>query len=76
MQDYSSEVKDFFSGDEQLATEVEFALKTAEKDREMEEQMNKCSLAGDKTPIAQVKAHNTHNPTLIVLLITHNHDIL
>ncbi|XP_062286238.1 condensin-2 complex subunit D3 isoform X2 [Scomber scombrus] len=54
MQDYSSEVKEFFSGDEQLATEVEFALKTVEKDREMEEQMDKCSLAGDfKTPIAQ-----------------------
>ncbi|CAG05147.1 unnamed protein product, partial [Tetraodon nigroviridis] len=39
MQDYRNEVKVFFSGDEQLAAEVEFALKTAEKEREMEKQM-------------------------------------
>ncbi|XP_041803855.1 condensin-2 complex subunit D3 [Chelmon rostratus] len=54
MQDYRNEVKEFFSGDEQLAAEVEFALKTAEKEREMEEQMDNCSLTGDaRTPTAQ-----------------------
>ncbi|XP_042290067.1 condensin-2 complex subunit D3 [Thunnus maccoyii] len=54
MQEYSNEVKEFFCGDEQLAAEVEFALKTAEKEREMEEQMDNCSLAGDaKTPTTQ-----------------------
>ncbi|XP_030581686.1 condensin-2 complex subunit D3 isoform X2 [Archocentrus centrarchus] len=54
MQDYRNEVKEFFSGDEQLASEIEFVLKTAEKEREMLEQMNTCSLAGDaKTPKAQ-----------------------
>lgn len=58
MQDYRSEVKEFFSGDEQLAAEVEFALKTAEKEREMEKQMENCSLSGDpKTPAAQVRTH-------------------
>lgn len=64
MQDYRSEVKEFFSGDEQLAAEVEFALKAAAEDREVQEQMDNCSLAGDpKTPTAQVKAHNTHTHT-------------
>ncbi|KAM7385039.1 hypothetical protein PAMP_001138 [Pampus punctatissimus] len=59
MQDYPNEVKEFFSGDEQLAAEVEFALKTAEKDREMEKQMDNCSLAGDaKTPTAQLPHPN------------------
>ncbi|XP_074503106.1 condensin-2 complex subunit D3 [Sebastes fasciatus] len=54
MQDYRNEVKEFFSGDEQLAAELEFALKTAEKEREMEEQMDNCSLTGDaRTPTAQ-----------------------
>ncbi|XP_070772267.1 condensin-2 complex subunit D3 [Enoplosus armatus] len=54
MQDYRNEVKVFFSGDEQLAAEVEFALKTAEKEREMEEQMDNCSLTGGaRTPTAQ-----------------------
>ncbi|XP_034537815.1 condensin-2 complex subunit D3 isoform X2 [Notolabrus celidotus] len=54
MQDYRNEVKEFFSGDEQLAAEVEFALKTAEKEKEMEEQMDNCSLAGEaRTPTAQ-----------------------
>ncbi|XP_045927155.1 condensin-2 complex subunit D3 [Micropterus dolomieu] len=54
MQDYRNEVKEFFSGDEQLAAEVEFALKTAEKEREMEDQMDNCSLTGDtRTPTAQ-----------------------
>lgn len=58
MKDYRSEVKEFFSGDEQLAAEVEFALKTAEKEREMEKQMENCSLSGDpKTPTAQVRTH-------------------
>lgn len=56
MQDYRNEVKEFFSGDEQLAAEMEFALKSAEKEREMEEQMNSCSLAEAKTPTAQVRA--------------------
>uniref|UniRef100_A0A4W6DN91 Non-SMC condensin II complex, subunit D3 n=1 Tax=Lates calcarifer TaxID=8187 RepID=A0A4W6DN91_LATCA len=35
MQDYRNEVKEFFSGDEQLASEVEFALKKADKEREI-----------------------------------------
>ncbi|KAM3606346.1 uncharacterized protein V6R79_014771 [Siganus canaliculatus] len=47
MQDYRNEVKEFFAGDEQLAAEVEYALKTAEKEKEMEEQMDNCSLAGE-----------------------------
>uniref|UniRef100_A0A8C2WX32 Non-SMC condensin II complex, subunit D3 n=1 Tax=Cyclopterus lumpus TaxID=8103 RepID=A0A8C2WX32_CYCLU len=51
MQDYRDEVKEFFSGDEQLAAELEFALKTAEKEREMAEQMDSCSLTADtRTP--------------------------
>lgn len=59
MQDYRNEVKEFFSGDEQLAAEVEFALKAAEKQQEMEEQMDDCSLRGDdKTPTAQVQTRN------------------
>ncbi|KAM7408019.1 hypothetical protein PAMA_001936 [Pampus argenteus] len=63
MQDYPNEVKEFFSGDEQLAAEVEFALKTAEKDREMEKQMDNCSLAGDaKTPTAQVQGSVPGSP--------------
>lgn len=67
MEDYRNEVKEFFSGDEQLAAELEFALKTAEKDRDLEEQMDNFSLAGDaKTPTAQVRTHNIHNRTLIV----------
>nr|XP_046258478.1 condensin-2 complex subunit D3 isoform X2 [Scatophagus argus] len=54
MQDYRNEVKEFFSGDEQLAAEVEFALKMAEKEREMEEQMDNCTLTGDaRTPTGQ-----------------------
>ncbi|KAM9364165.1 LOW QUALITY PROTEIN: condensin-2 complex subunit D3-L-like [Pholidichthys leucotaenia] len=46
MQDYRNEVKEFFAGDEQLATEVEFALKKAEE-RDMLEQMESCSLVQD-----------------------------
>ncbi|XP_034081160.1 condensin-2 complex subunit D3 [Gymnodraco acuticeps] len=54
MQDYRNEVKEFFSGDEQLAAELEFALKTAEKEREMEEQMDQCSLTRvSQTPTAE-----------------------
>ncbi|KAK5908137.1 hypothetical protein CgunFtcFv8_016218 [Champsocephalus gunnari] len=54
MQDYRNEVKEFFSGDEQLAAELEFALKTAEKEREMEEQMDQCSLTRvSRTPTAE-----------------------
>ncbi|XP_044070420.1 condensin-2 complex subunit D3 [Siniperca chuatsi] len=54
MQDYRNEVKEFFSGDEQLAAEVEFALRSAEKEREIEDQMDNCSLTGDaRTPTAQ-----------------------
>ncbi|XP_047460078.1 condensin-2 complex subunit D3 [Mugil cephalus] len=55
MQDYRSEVKEFFSGDEQLAAEVEFALKATEKEREMQEQMKNFSLTGggSKTPTPQ-----------------------
>ncbi|XP_040906250.1 condensin-2 complex subunit D3 isoform X2 [Toxotes jaculatrix] len=60
MQEYRSEVKEFFSGDEQLAAEVEFALQTAEKEREMEEQMDNCTLTGDaKTPTAQVSVQDS-----------------
>lgn len=59
MQDYRNEVKEFFSGDEQLAAEVEFALKATEKEREMQEQMKSFSLtAGGKTPTAQVRTHH------------------
>lgn len=58
MQDYRNEVKEFFSGDEQLAAEVEFALKTAEKDREVEKQMENCNLSGEpRTFTAQVRKH-------------------
>ncbi|XP_049457118.1 condensin-2 complex subunit D3 [Epinephelus fuscoguttatus] len=54
MQDYRNEVKEFFSGDEQLAAEVDFALKMSEKEREMEQQMDNCNLTGDtRTPTAQ-----------------------
>lgn len=61
MQDYRNEVKEFFSGDEQLAAELEFALQMAEKEREMEAQMNICSLAGDaKTPNTLVRTQNLH----------------
>ncbi|KAK9541070.1 hypothetical protein VZT92_001145 [Zoarces viviparus] len=54
MQDYRNEVKEFFSGDEQLAAELEFALKTAAKEIKMVEQMDNCSLTGDtRIPTAQ-----------------------
>ncbi|KAM9804090.1 condensin-2 complex subunit D3 [Neosynchiropus ocellatus] len=55
MQDYRSEVKEFFAGDDQLAAEVEFAIKKAEEEEEMEERMDNCSVAEDeRTPAAQV----------------------
>ncbi|XP_035040242.1 condensin-2 complex subunit D3 isoform X2 [Hippoglossus stenolepis] len=60
MQDYRNEVTEFFSGDEQLMAELEFALRTAEKEREMEEQMDTCTLTGDgKTPTAQVSVQDS-----------------
>lgn len=62
MQEYRNEVKEFFSGDEQLAAEVEFALKTAEKEKEMEEQMKNCTLTGEsRTPTAQVRIQYSLN---------------
>ena len=61
MQDYRNEVKEVFYGDEQLAAEVEFALKTAEKEREMEERMESCNLTGEaRTPTAPVRTHQQH----------------
>lgn len=61
MQDYRNEVKECFAGDEQLAAEVEFALKTAEKEREMEEQLENCSLTEDgRIPTAQVRHSQQH----------------
>lgn len=67
MQDYRNEVKEFFVGDEQLAAEVEFALKTAEKEKEMEEQMENCNLTGEpKTPTAQVR---TQQVSLVVFTV-------
>ncbi|XP_028324402.1 condensin-2 complex subunit D3 isoform X2 [Gouania willdenowi] len=47
MQEYRSEVKEFFAGDEQLAVEVEFALKKAEEEKELQEQMSSCGLMSD-----------------------------
>uniref|UniRef100_A0A673XRD7 Condensin-2 complex subunit D3 n=1 Tax=Salmo trutta TaxID=8032 RepID=A0A673XRD7_SALTR len=49
MQDYRSEVKEFFAADEQLAVELEYNLKMYEKEKEqeMEAQMAHCSLGGD-----------------------------
>ncbi|XP_028278465.1 condensin-2 complex subunit D3 [Parambassis ranga] len=58
MQNYQ-EIKELFPGNEQLAAEVEFALKTAETDRKMQEQMSSCSLTGDKMPTAQVSAQGS-----------------
>ncbi|KAF7667854.1 hypothetical protein LDENG_00040740 [Lucifuga dentata] len=58
MQDYRSELREFFSGDEQLAAELEFALQRAEREREMEAEMNSCSLAGNPvtpTTLASVR---------------------
>ncbi|XP_043992629.1 condensin-2 complex subunit D3 isoform X1 [Gambusia affinis] len=67
MQDYRNEVKEFFAGDEQLAAEVEFALKTAEKEREVQEQMENCSVApGAQTPTA--KSSDLRSPAKRALL--------
>nr|XP_040034892.1 condensin-2 complex subunit D3 [Gasterosteus aculeatus aculeatus] len=54
MQDYRNEVKDLFSGDEQLAAELEFDLKTAEKESEISKQVDNCSLTREaRIPPAQ-----------------------
>uniref|UniRef100_A0A8C5E3Q1 Condensin complex subunit 1 C-terminal domain-containing protein n=1 Tax=Gouania willdenowi TaxID=441366 RepID=A0A8C5E3Q1_GOUWI len=53
MQEYRSEVKEFFAGDEQLAVEVEFALKKAEEEKELQEQMSSCGLMSDGQVCAQ-----------------------
>ncbi|XP_008288507.1 condensin-2 complex subunit D3 [Stegastes partitus] len=62
MQDYRNEVKEFFSGDEQLAAEVEFALKTSEKDREMQKCMDSCSLT-EKAKMPSAQASVPGSPT-------------
>nr|XP_043901974.1 condensin-2 complex subunit D3 isoform X2 [Solea senegalensis] len=57
MQDNPNKMKELFSGDEQLLAEVEFSLKTAEKERvmsEMDHQFENFTLTGDaNTPTAQ-----------------------
>lgn len=45
MQDYRSEVKEFFAADEQLAAELEYNLQMFEKEQEMENKIFNCSLA-------------------------------
>ncbi|XP_055083053.1 condensin-2 complex subunit D3 [Periophthalmus magnuspinnatus] len=54
MQDFKNEVRQVFAGDEQLASELEFALKEAEKQRVIEE-MENCSIqpAPKNIPTAQ-----------------------
>ncbi|XP_072293135.1 condensin-2 complex subunit D3 [Eucyclogobius newberryi] len=54
MQDYKNEVKEFFAGDELLASELEFALKETEELRVIE-MIENCSvqLAPKNTPTAQ-----------------------
>eukprot|EP00066_Takifugu_rubripes_P012190 XP_011601456.1 PREDICTED: condensin-2 complex subunit D3 [Takifugu rubripes] len=59
MQDNRNEVKVFFAGDEQLAAEVEFALKTTEKEREMVKQMEDCNLT--REPRASTTQSSTQN---------------
>lgn len=61
MQDYRNEVKEIFSGDEQLAAETEFALKIAEKERATVEEVDNDSLAGDGKK-AQVRAQCSFKP--------------
>ncbi|KAL0994528.1 hypothetical protein UPYG_G00123530 [Umbra pygmaea] len=54
MQDYRSEVKEFFAADEQLAAELEYNLKMYEQEKQAEAQMAHCSLGGEAatgTPI-------------------------
>ncbi|KAJ8347580.1 hypothetical protein SKAU_G00261690 [Synaphobranchus kaupii] len=48
MQDYRSEVKDFFAADEQLAAELEYDLKRFEMEQEMEQQLSACAIT-DRT---------------------------
>lgn len=55
MQDYKNEVKVVFSSDEQLAAEVEYILKSAETNAELEEQMVNCSLVGQNKTTAAAK---------------------
>uniref|UniRef100_A0A8D0AD60 Condensin-2 complex subunit D3 n=1 Tax=Sander lucioperca TaxID=283035 RepID=A0A8D0AD60_SANLU len=70
MQDYRNKVKDFFPGDEQLAVEVEFALKMADKEKEMEKQMDNCSLTGEAmAPTAQVTLHSQDSKVEMVILL-------
>ncbi|XP_017277136.1 condensin-2 complex subunit D3 isoform X2 [Kryptolebias marmoratus] len=71
MQDYRSEVKEFFSGDEQLAAEVEFALKTADEERKMQEQMDTCSLTGN-TQTPQATGSVQGSPNKLRPLLPHN----
>lgn len=64
MQEYRNEVKEFFSEDEQLAAEVEFALKlaerTAEQEKEMEREMKNCTLTrAARSSAAQVLCIHT-----------------
>ncbi|XP_077468877.1 condensin-2 complex subunit D3 [Stigmatopora argus] len=60
MQDYRNEVQEFFAGDDQLAAEVEFALKEAEKPRIMEKQMDNCNLkANQKILFSQASIHSS-----------------
>ncbi|XP_056902847.1 condensin-2 complex subunit D3 [Takifugu flavidus] len=60
MQDNRNEVKVFFAGDEQLAAEVEFALKTTEKEREMVKQMEDCNLTREpRTSTTQSSTQNS-----------------
>ncbi|KAJ8275937.1 hypothetical protein COCON_G00076890 [Conger conger] len=44
MQDYRTEVKDFFAADEQLASELEYDLKRFEKEQEQQQQLASCTL--------------------------------
>lgn len=60
MQDYRSEVKELFSGDEQLAAELEFNLEMFEKQRELEQQLSGCSLAADGRPAPAAVRTHTH----------------
>ncbi|KAJ7996928.1 hypothetical protein DPEC_G00223600 [Dallia pectoralis] len=47
MQDYRSEVKEFFVADEQLAAELEYNLMMYEKELAMEAQLSRCSIGGE-----------------------------
>ncbi|XP_061546170.1 condensin-2 complex subunit D3 [Phycodurus eques] len=58
MQDYRNEVKEFFAGDEQLAVEVEFLLKEAEKERQIAKQMDNCNL--NKEPKMLTRQASVH----------------